>query len=158
MFKLDEYNNLIFRAEDLKEVYEPIVTQFGFEYDAFFDRDKRGLVWTKCYEGGDDCEHLWPTMIIRETGDSIFPDVEEATYFSTSLYFEECFRSGFTLDVDPDEFDDDSGDETIVFFEIVNDAKEEVNDVLEKCRQLLTAKLISIRDKLIAESDEEEEE
>jgi hypothetical protein len=155
MFKLDESNGLIFRAEDLKEVYEPIVAQFGFEYSAGFDLHKNGLAWSKCYEADPYSENLWPLIVIRETGNDVFPDTAVAKYFSTDLYWEDCFKSGFTLGINPDEFDDGSGDETVVFFEIVNEAKKEANEILEKCRQQLAAKLLSIQDKLIAESNKE---
>lgn len=160
MFKLDDSNGLIFRAEDLKKVYEPIVTQFGFAYDAFFDKDKKGLVWTKCYDGGDSYEYLWPTMIIRETYADPTPDPENATYFSTSLYWEDDLRSksGYMLAVNKKEFGDWEDDDVELFINHLIVAKKEVNEVLEKCQQQLAAKLISIRDKLIAESGEDEED
>jgi hypothetical protein len=158
VFKFDKNTGLTFRAKDLKEVYEPIVTQFGFEYDATLDRKKRGLVWSKCYVADAYAENLWPVMVIRETGNDIFPDSKEATYFSTSLYFEDWPSGGFTIGVNPDEFEyDNSGDETEALFELITYAKEEVNNVLECCRQQLAAKLTSIQDKLIAESNEEDE-
>jgi hypothetical protein len=153
MFKLDEHNGLIFRAEDLKEVYAPIVTQFGFEYDAFFDRDKKGLVWTKCYDGGDTYDYLWPTMIIRETRADPVPSPEEATYFSTSLYLEDTImsKSGYTLYSNEKEFGDGEDDEIELFIEHIRAAKEEVNEVLEQCRQQLACKLMDIQNNLIAD-------
>ena len=43
MFELDAYDGLIFKATELKEVYEPIITKYGFEYDKGLDHDKKGL-------------------------------------------------------------------------------------------------------------------
>lgn len=159
MFKLDESNGLIFRAEDLKEVYEPIVAQFGFEHDAFFDRHKNGLVWTKCYDGGDNYDYLWPTMIIRETDADPMPSPNNAAYFSTSLYWEDPImtKSGYMLRADEKEFGDGEDDEIELFTEHLRAAKEEVNEVLEKCRRQLADELNDIQSKLIIESSEEEE-
>lgn len=156
MFKLDSNGGLIFGAEDLREVYEPIVTEFGFIYDESLDRRKKGLVWSKCYESDYLSPDLWPLMIIRETGADICPSSREASYFSTSLWWGDCSGNGLTLGVNPNEFEyDDSGDEIDLFVEYARYAQKEVNDVLEKCRQKLATKLCEIEAKLIAEAVEE---
>ncbi len=156
MFKLDSNGGLIFKAEDLREVYEPIVAEFGFEYDEFLDRRKKGLVWSKCYESDYLSPDLWPLMIIRETGADICPSSREASYFSTSLWWGDSWGEGLTLGVNPNEFeDDDSGDEIELFVKYARYAQKKVNDVLEKCRQKLVARLSEIEAKLAAEAAEE---
>jgi hypothetical protein len=157
MFKLDKDNSLVFNSKDLKEVYESIVKQFGFEPDPFLDTDSRGLTWSKLYEDSNIYPDLWPLMIIRATGADPCPSPEEATYFSTSLWWENTSKSGFIIGVNPDEFDDESGDETEDLFDIIKDAQEEVNDVLEQCRLLLVGKLTEIKSKLIIDSEETKE-
>ena len=153
MFELDSYNSLIFTAADLKEIYEPIITKYGFEYDGGLDRNKKGLVWTKIYEGDEYYEDLYPLMVIRET--SMDPLSEEefnkAKFFSTSLWLEDFSSPGFMVGADPNEFEDGSGDEIEKLIEYMTEAQKEVNEVLEKCRRQLAAKLTRIRNKLIKE-------
>lgn len=158
MFELDAYKGLIFTAADLREIYEPIITKYGFEYDAGLDHDKRGLVWTKEYEGDEYCMALWPLMVIRETGLSPLSAEEfnKAKFFSTSLWLEDLFSPGFKVGADPTEFEDGSGDEVEILIEYIKEAQKEVNEVLEKCRRQLAAKLTKIRNKLIKESQDEE--
>lgn len=158
MFKLSAHNSLIFTAADLKEIYEPIITKYGFEYDEGLDRDKRGLVWTKEYEGDEYYEDLCPLMVIRETGLSPLSEEEfnKAKFFSTSLWLEDLFSPGFMVGADPTEFEDGSGDEVEKLIEYMKEAQKEVNEVLEKCRRQLAAKLTKIRNKLIKESQDEE--
>lgn len=155
MFELDKNNCLIFKAEDLKEVYEPIITQFGFEYDAGLDRNKKGMVWSKCYVADAYNVDLWPVMIIRESGNDMCPTLDAATYFSTSLYWDDFYTNGFTLHVNPNEFDDGSGDEVQTIIDYILAAQKEVNDILECCRQQLASTLTDIRNKLIVESNKE---
>ncbi len=157
MFRLDEHNDLVFNAADLKEVYEPIITQYGFEYEAFLDRDKKGLVWTKLYEGDEYEMELLPTMVIRETCADICPAPEEATYFSTSLWWEISSAQGLMIFANPKEWgeDFDELDEVELLAEYAREARKEVNEVLEQCRQQLKAKLIEIRAKLRAETKED---
>lgn len=154
MFKLDNNNDLIFRAKDLKEVYEPIVKQYGFEYEEGLDLRKNGLVWTKLYTGTMCNECLLPVMVIRETAADPCPITEEATYFSTSLWWEDFVNPGFMVGTNPDEFEDGSGDETEDLIICIQRAQKEVNEVLEKCRQELVSKLTEIKAKLIAETEE----
>lgn len=153
MFKLDNSKVLTFTTEDLKEVYEPIITKYGFEYEAYLDKDKKGLIWTKLYKGEENLDNLWPTMVIREAHIDLYPSLEEATYFSTSLWWEDLFTPGFMIGANRKEFTDESGDEVEVLIELMEEAKREVNDILEKCRQQLAAKLLEIRDRLIIEAD-----
>lgn len=156
MFRLDENSDLIFSAADLKEIYEPIITQFGFEYEACLDRHKKGLIWTKLYEGDEGRDYLWPTMVIRETCMDPISSPEEATYFSTSLWWSLWSEEdpGFMLGVNPDEFDDGSGDEIEDLIIYMRVAQREVNEVLEKCRQQLVIKLNEIKAKLITAAEE----
>ena len=154
MFKLDKNNDLIFNTKDLKEVYEPIITQFGFEYEPYLDKDKKGLVWTKLYEGHDHNMKLWPTMVIREGYWDTCPAPEEATYFSTSLWWEISSSEGLMIGVNSEEFDDGSGDEVEDLIIYTQRAQKEVNDILEKCRQQLVTKLTEIKVKLIAKAEE----
>jgi hypothetical protein len=153
MFELDSYNSLIFTAADLKEIYEPIITKYGFEYDKGLDRDKKGLVWTKVYEGDEYCMALWPLMVVRETDMSPLSDEEfnEAKFFSTSLWLEDLGNQGFMVGADPTEFEDGSGDEVETLIEYMREAQKEVNKVLEECREQLVAELTKIRNKLIKE-------
>lgn len=154
MFELDSYNGLIFTAANLKEIYEPIITKYGFEYDGGLDRNKKGLVWTKVYEGDEYCMALWPLMVIRETDmDPLSEeDFNKAKFFSTSLWLEDLGSQGFMVGANPNEFeDDDSGDEVVTLIEYMKEAQKEVNEVLEKCRRQLAAKLTRIRNKLIKE-------
>ena len=155
MFKLDKNNDLIFKAKDLKEVYEPIITQFGFEYEAGLDTDKTGLVWTKYYTGTLCNEALLPVMVIRETGANPCTSPEEATYFSTSLWWEDFCNPGFMIGTNPDEFEDGSGDEVEDLIICIQKAQKEVNEVLEKCRQQLVSKLTELKAKLIAEAEKD---
>jgi hypothetical protein len=154
MFELDSYNSLIFTAADLKEIYEPIITKYGFEYDKGLDRDKKGLVWTKVYEGDEYCMALWPLMVVRETDMSPLSDEEfnEAKFFSTSLWLEDRGNQGFMVGADPTEFEDGSGDEVETLIEYMREAQKEVNKVLEECREQLAAELTKIRNKLIKEN------
>lgn len=156
MFRLDEYGGLIFEAADLKEIYEPIITTYGFEYEAYLDKDNKGLIWTKLYEGGKHHEYLWPTMVIRETFMDPIPNPEEAAFFSTSLWWEDdtWLNPGFMIGVNPEEYDDDSGDEIEDLIVYMKSAQKEVNEVLEKCRQQLCARLTEIKDKLLLEAEE----
>ena len=156
MFRLASNGDLVFKAKDLKEVYEPIVRQFGFEYEEGLDKDKKGLVWSKLYVAESYNENLWPVMVIGESGASFIPSPENATYFSTSLWWEDFCNSGFMIGVNPDEFDDGSGDEVADFIDCIKSAQREVNEVLEKCRQQLVDKLTEVKKKLIAESGKEE--
>ncbi len=158
MFKLGAHKDLIFTAADLKEIYEPIITKYGFEYDEGLDRRKKGLVWTKVYEGDMYCEDLYPLMVIRETGMDPLSAEEcnKAKFFSTSLWFEDLFGPGFMVGANPNEFEDGSGDEVETLIEYMREAQKEVNEVLEKCRRQLAAKLTKIRNKLIKESQDEE--
>jgi hypothetical protein len=146
MFKLDAEGNLSFNTKDLKEVYELIVTQFGFEYAPYLDINKKGLVWTKLYESDTGDVDLCPIMVIREA-DSYYA---EAAFFSTNLYWE-----GFSLYVNPNEFDDESGDEVEVLTDIIKSAQKEVNEVLEECRQQLAAKFTEIKNNLIKDAVED---
>lgn len=154
MFKLDKNNDLIFKAKDLKEIYEPIITRFGFEYEAGLDTDKKGLVWTKYFTGTHCNENLLPVMVIRETNADPCPAPEEATYFSTGLWWEDFYNSGFMIGTNPDEFNDGSGDEVEDLIICMQSAKKEVNEVLEKCRQELVVKLTEIKANLIAKAEE----
>ena len=154
MFKLDNNNDLIFRSKDLKEVYEPIVKQYGFVYEEELDRRKNGLVWTKLYTGTICNEGLLPVMVIRETDADPCPAPEEATYFSTSLWWEDFFNPGFMVGTNPDEFGDGLGDEVEDLIICMQRAQKEVNEVLEKCRQELVSRLTEIKAKLIAETEE----
>lgn len=154
MFKLDKNNDLIFNAKDLKEVYEPIITQFGFEYEPYLDKDKKGLVWTKLYEGHDHNMELWPTMVICEGCGDTCPASEEATYFSTRLWWELSSSEGLMIGVNSEEFDDDSGDEVEDLIIYTRLAQKKANDILEKCRQQLVTKLTEIKAKLITEAKE----
>ncbi len=154
--KLINYDGLEFSTQELKELYEPIITKYGFEYDKGLDRDGRGLVWTKLYESSGCYDDLWPLMVIRESDYDFYPGTEDANYFSTSLYWEDIGSSGFQLGINPLEFDDDSGDELELFYLTAKDAQKEANQVLEECRQQLAAKLIEIRDQLRAELEVEE--
>lgn len=158
MFEFRAHEGLIFTAADLKEIYEPIITKYGFEYDAGLDRDKKGLVWTKEYKGDEYYEDLYPLMVIRETGLSPLSEEEfnEAKFFSTSLWLEDFCNQGFMVGADPTEFEDGSGDEVEKLIEYMKEAQKEVNEVLEKCRRQLAAKLTKIRNKLIKESQDEE--
>ncbi len=153
MFELDSYNGLIFTAADLKEIYEPIITKYGFEYDGGLDRDKKGLVWTKEYEGDMYCEALCPLMVIRETDMSPLSEEEfnKAKFFSTSLWLEDLGSQGFMVGANPTEFEDGSGDEVETLIEYMREARKEVNEVLEECREQLAAELTKIRNKLIKE-------
>lgn len=153
MFELDSYNGLIFTAADLKEIYEPIITKYGFEYDGGLDRNKKGLIWTKVYEGDKYYEDLYPLMVIRETGMDPLSEEEfnKAKFFSTSLWLEDFSGPGFMVGADPNEFEDGSGDEIEILIEYMKEAQKEVNEVLEKCRRQLAAKLTRIRNKLIKE-------
>ena len=153
MFELDAYDGLIFKATDLKEVYEPIITKYGFEYDKGLDHDKKGLVWTKVYEGDEYCMALWPLMVIRETDMSPLSDEEfnEASLFSTSLWLEDLCSQSFMVGANPTEFEDGSGDEVETLIEYMREGQKDVNEVLEKCRVQLVAELTKIRNKLIKE-------
>ncbi len=155
MFEFSAHGGLIFTAADLKEIYEPIITKYGFEYDAGLDRDKKGLVWTKVYEGDMYYE---PLMVIRETGMDPLSEEElnKAKFFSTSLWLEGLCNQDFMVGADPTEFEDGSGDEVEILIEYMKEAQKEVNEVLEKCRRQLAAKLTKIRNKLIKESQDEE--
>jgi hypothetical protein len=149
MFKLDENDNLVFDAKDLKEVYEPIVSQYGFEYEAYIDQGKRGLVWTKLYEGDDGEEELWPTMVIRESYSDYVSSPEKATYFSTSLWWECCPDTGLMISANSKEWEDYNLNEVELLVEYARKAKKEVNKVLEECRKQLVVKLAEIKDNLI---------
>ena len=154
MFKLDERNGLIFKAKDLKEIYEPIIVQYGFAYEECLDRHKNGLVWTKLYTGTCCNENLLPVMVIKESGADPCPSPEEATYFSTCLWWEDFSNPGFMIGVNPDEFDDGSGDETEDLIICIQEAQKEVNEVLGESRRQLKEKLLKIQNKLIAEASE----
>jgi hypothetical protein len=153
--------SLRFTAQELREIYEPIVSKHGFEYEACLDRHKTGLVWSKLYEGDRGLDYLWPSMVIRERHWDTCPSDIDATYFSTSLYWSEPIESDcFTLEVNPKEFDVDYEDESEleVFCRIAREAQEEANYILEECRKELIEKLAEIREKLIQESSSKEEE
>ncbi len=153
MFKLHSTVGLVFNSEDLKEIYEPIVKQFGFEYDSYLDRDKRGLVWTKLYDEYTDNSELWPTMVIRESGADPCPSSEEATYFSTSLWWENTVGPGFMIYANPNEFEFGPSEDVEDLIYVMREAQKEVNEVLEKCRQQLAAKLKEIETNLIKEAE-----
>lgn len=160
MIKLEANNEISFDKEDLKAIYEPIVTQYGFEYDEGLDSHKRGLMWSKLYEGEDGAEDLWPIMIITESSGDHPSIPDEGSFFSTRLYWDSCFTSnpGLTVHANPREWgdeyaDDDRNDGIAQLVHYALAAQKEVNEVLEECRKQLVAKLTEIRNTLIAEGE-----
>lgn len=158
MFKLSENNDLIFWPEDLKSVYDPIVAQYGFEHESYAHELEQGLVWTKLYHGSECQMELWPTMVICLGGWDICPSPEEATYFSTRLWWEIASEKGLEIGANPNEFEDGSGDEVEDLISYARNAQKEVNEILEKCRQQLIVKLAEIKEQLIKEVNNSEEE
>lgn len=151
--ELLEDNAVRFSSSELKEIYEPIVNKFGFTYDEYFDDKgkRRGLVWTKLFEDSTVSADLWPLMVIEEANYDYYPSLEEATYFTTSLYWEDYTSpSGLLLGVNPNEFEDGSGDELEVFYTLAREAQATVNKVLEDSRKLLANALIQKREALRA--------
>lgn len=149
--ELLEDNAVRFSSSELKEIYEPIVNKFGFTYDEYFDDKgkRRGLVWTKLFEDSTVSADLWPLMVIEEANYDYYPSLEEATYFTTRLYWEDYTSpSGLLLGVNPNEFEDGSGDELEVFYTLARDAQAAVNKVLEDSRKLLANALIQKREAL----------
>ncbi len=136
-----------FQHEDLKEVYEPLITQFGFEYEEYLDSKENGMVWTKSYL---DDEYLNITMIIREGWWDFCPSPEKATFFSSSLWIQNNVhdRPGCILYSNPSEWEGYCEDEVDIILEAIPKARAEVNKVLEKCRVALSQKLVQIRDEL----------
>lgn len=160
MIKLEADTNISFDTEDLKAIYEPIVTQYGFEYDEGLDYRKRGLTWSKLYEGEDGEEDVWPIMIITESSGDHPSIPDEGSFFSTRLYWDSCFTSapGLIVHANPREWgdecaDDDRNDGIAQLVYHAQAAQKEVNQVLEECRKQLVAKLTEIRNTLIAERE-----
>lgn len=138
-------------SEELKEIYEPIVNKFGFTYDEYFDDNgkRRGLVWTKLFEDSNVSTDLWPLMVIQEANYDYYPTLEEATYFTTGLYWESYTSpDGLLLGVNPNEFADGSGDELETFYLLARKAQRVVNEVLEESRKLLVNALTQKRELL----------
>jgi hypothetical protein len=149
MFEFDkETETFCFQPEDLKEVYEPLITQFGFEYEECLDSDKKGLVWTKAYSSCDD--YLSVVMIIREGLWDFCPSPEKATFFSSSLWIQNDVHDqpGCILYSNPNEWEGYYEDEVDILLEAIPNARAKVNEVLEKCRVALSQKLVQIRDEL----------
>ena len=148
---IKEAQDIRFTSADLKEIYEPLITQFGFEYEECLDSRKKGMVWTKSYL---DDGYLSVTMIIREGWWDFCPSPEKATFFSSSLWLQKDVYNdhhdlpGCILYSNPDEWEDCCEDEVDIMLEAIPEARAEVNDVLEKCRVALSQKLVQIRDDL----------
>lgn len=146
---IKETQDIRFTSADLKEVYEPLITQFGFEYEECLDPDKKGLVWTKSYFS--DC-YLNVVMIIREGWWDFCPGPEKATFFSSSLWLQNDVhpdQPGCILYSNPSEWEGYCEDEVDIMLEAIPKARAEVNEVLEKCRVALSQKLVLIRDELL---------
>lgn len=149
MFEFDkETQDIRFTSTDLKEVYEPLITQFGFEYEECLDSKKNGMVWTKSYL---DDGYLSITMIIREGWWDFCPSPSNPTFFSSSLWLQKNVyhdQPGCILYSNPAEWEDCGEDEVDIILEAIPEARAEVNEVLEKCRIALSKKLIQIRNEL----------
>lgn len=148
MFEFNkETETFCFQHEDLKEVYEPLITQFGFEYEECLDSRKTGMVWTKSYL---DDEYLNITMIIREGWWDFCPSPEKATFFSSSLWIQNDVHDqpGCILYSNPSEWEGYCEDEVDIILKAIPKARTEVNKVLEKCRVALSQKLVQIREEL----------
>jgi hypothetical protein len=137
--KLLANGGLEFTRQELKELFEPIIKNFGFEYEAFLDPDKRGLVWTKQFDWAGDVTD--PLMVIEESAADFVGVDYAADYFSSRLYWEDL-----RLFANPEEFGEAYyDDEVMSFIEGIREAQKEVNRVLIESRALLQAELFKIK-------------
>lgn len=86
--KLLANGGLEFTRQELKELFEPIIKNFGFEYEAFLDSDKRGLVWTKQFDWAGDVTD--PLMVIEESAADFVGVDYAADYFHLDYIGKTC--------------------------------------------------------------------
>lgn len=158
MIKLEADNSISFAEQDMREIYDPIVSQYGFEYDEYLTKITHDISWSKLYEGEPCAEAVWPIMVItRSAGD--FVDVPaEGSFFSTRLYWDPSLSndSGLFIFSNPrewgDEHADEENDEVAQLIYHAQAAQKEVNQVLEECRKQLVTRLNEIRAELITKN------
>jgi hypothetical protein len=158
MIKLEADNSISFAEQDMREIYDPIVSQYGFEYDEYLTKITHDISWSKLYEGEPCAETVWPIMVItRSAGD--FTDVPaEGSFFSTRLYWDPSLSNdgGLFIFSNPREWGDEhageENDEVAQLIYHAQAAQKEVNQVLEECRKQLVTRLNEIRAELITKN------
>lgn len=157
MIKLEADNSISFGSQDMREIYDPIISQYGFEFDENLTNQEGDLTWTKLFEGTKNEEDVWPVMVItRSAGDYVdVPD--EGSFFSSRLLWDSNYNgSGLFIYSNPREWGDEHADEEndgvaqLIYH--AQAAQKEVNQVLEECRKQLVTRLNEIRTELITKN------